>query len=148
MQFYSAFYALYSVCLCFFGKLQGVIAQLDLVLFASSHNKKKPDDNLTNRSKYESINSPRCHALWLPGKEKWVLLQLGSQLKCVERPVWVMFPDYLFLETMLSFTLASHTFSLLISVYFLVSDFSQNFSQFYLGLKHHTLPRFVFAFSH
>ena len=29
------------------------------------------------------------------GKEEWVLVQLGSQCKPVEQPVWPLFPDYL-----------------------------------------------------
>ena len=44
------------------------------------------------------MNSPRCPALWfvyilIPGKEEWVLVYLGSQHKCVERPVRPVFPD-------------------------------------------------------
>ena len=51
------------------------------------------------------MNSPRCPALWfvyilMPGKEEWVLVYLGSQHKCVERPVRPVFPGYLFLMTM------------------------------------------------
>ena len=51
------------------------------------------------------MNSPRCPALWfvyilMSGKEEWVLVQLGSQHKCLEWPVWPVFPDYLFLVTM------------------------------------------------
>ena len=43
-------------------------------------------------------SSPRYPALWfvyilMPGKEEWVLVQLGSQHKCVERPVRPEFPD-------------------------------------------------------
>ena len=57
------------------------------------------------RSKYESINCPRFPPLWfvyilMPGKEERVLLQLGSQHKCVERSVRTVFPGYLFLVTM------------------------------------------------
>ena len=49
---------------------------------------------------YESINIPRCPALWfvyilMPGKEEWVLVYLASQHKCVEWPVRFVFPDYL-----------------------------------------------------
>ena len=52
------------------------------------------------------MSSPCCPALWsvyilMPGKKEWVLVQLGSQHKCVERPVGPVFPDYLFLVTML-----------------------------------------------
>ena len=36
----------------------------------------------------------------MPGKEEWVLVKLGSQRNCVERPVRPVFPDYLFLMTM------------------------------------------------
>ena len=36
----------------------------------------------------------------MPGKEELVLVYLGSQHKCVERPVRPEFPDYLFLMTM------------------------------------------------
>ena len=36
----------------------------------------------------------------MPGKEEWVLEYLGSQHKCVEWPVRPVFPDYLFLVTM------------------------------------------------
>ena len=36
----------------------------------------------------------------MPGKEEWLLVQLGSQHKCIERPVRPEFPDYLFLMTM------------------------------------------------
>ena len=41
-------------------------------------------------------NSPHCSALWfvyiwMPGKEESVLVQLGSQHKCVEQPVQPMF---------------------------------------------------------
>ena len=28
-------------------------------------------------------------------KEEWVLVKLGSQHMCVERPAWSVFPDYL-----------------------------------------------------
>ena len=35
------------------------------------------------------------------GKEEWVLVYLGSQHKCVERPVWPVFPDCPFLVTMI-----------------------------------------------
>ena len=50
--------------------------------------------------------SPRCPALWfvyilMRGNEEWVLVQLGSQHKCVERPIRSEFPDYLFLMTMM-----------------------------------------------
>ena len=46
--------------------------------------RKKAVNNLTERKKYGSINSPRCPSLWfvyilMPGKEEWVLI----------------FPDYL-----------------------------------------------------
>ena len=34
------------------------------------------------------------------GREEWVLVQLGSQHKRVERPVQLEFPDYPFLVTM------------------------------------------------
>ena len=56
---------------------------------------------------YESINSPRCPALWfvcilIIVKEEWVLVQLGSQHKFVERLVRPVFPDYPFLVTMVS----------------------------------------------
>ena len=42
-------------------------------------------------------------ALWfiyilMHGRQEWVLLQLGYQHKCVERPVWPVFPDYLFVS--------------------------------------------------
>ena len=42
----------------------------------------------------------RCPALWfayilMPGKKEWVLVQLGSQQKCVERPVRPVFTDQL-----------------------------------------------------
>ena len=52
------------------------------------------------------MSSPRCPPLWfvyilMPGKEEWVLVLLGSQHKCVERPVRPEFPDYVFLMTML-----------------------------------------------
>ena len=62
--------------------------------------RKKADNNLIKRQKYGSINSPRCPALWFVnilklGKEEWVLVQLGSQQKHVEQPVWPVFPDYL-----------------------------------------------------
>lgn len=41
-----------------------------------------------------------CPVSWfayilLYGKEKWVLVLVGSQNNCVEKPVWPMFPDYL-----------------------------------------------------
>ena len=36
----------------------------------------------------------------MSGKEEWVLVSLGSLHKCVERPVRLVFPDYLFLVTM------------------------------------------------
>ena len=36
----------------------------------------------------------------MPGKEEWVLVWLGSQHKCVEPPVWPVFPGYPFLVTM------------------------------------------------
>ena len=29
------------------------------------------------------------------GREEWVLVQLGSRHKWIERPGWLMFPDYL-----------------------------------------------------
>ena len=29
------------------------------------------------------------------GKEEWVIGKLGSQRKCIERPVWLWFPGYL-----------------------------------------------------
>ena len=29
------------------------------------------------------------------GREEWVLVQLGSRHKCIERPAQLMFPDYL-----------------------------------------------------
>ena len=46
------------------------------------------------------MNSPCCPALMfiyilMPVKEEWVLVQLGSQHKCVERPVRPVFPDFL-----------------------------------------------------
>ena len=37
----------------------------------------------------------------MPGKEEWVLVWLGSQHKCVGRPVRPVFPDYPFLVTMI-----------------------------------------------
>ena len=45
-------------------------------------------------------NSPRWPALWfvyilMHGKEEWVLVQLGSQSKCTERPVRPVFSNYL-----------------------------------------------------
>ena len=41
MEFDSRFCVLYSVSLCFFDKLQTIIAQFDLALFASWHKNEK-----------------------------------------------------------------------------------------------------------
>ena len=95
-NFGSPLRVLYSANLCFFDKLQPIIAQLDPVLFAS-------DNNHMKRSKYGSINSPRCPVPWfvyilMHGREEWVLISLGSEKKCVELPVR---PVFSFLVTML-----------------------------------------------
>ena len=73
---------------------------LILFCFILTEKRKKADKNLIKRYKYGSIKSPRCPALWfvyilMPGKDEWVLAQLSSQHKCVERPVRPVFPDYL-----------------------------------------------------
>ena len=67
--------------------------------------KKKADNSLIKRQKYESKNISRCPAVWLvyilmPSKKEWVLMQLGSQHDCVERPVQpgVSRPSFLFLH--------------------------------------------------
>ena len=46
------------------------------------------------------MNSHWCPDLWvvyilMHGKEEWIVVSLGSQHTCVERPVRSMFPDYL-----------------------------------------------------
>ena len=38
----------------------------------------------------------------MPSKEEWVLIYLDSQHKCIEGTVRPVFPDYLFLVTMLA----------------------------------------------
>ena len=97
----SLFCVLYSVNLRFFDKLQPIIAHFRSCFVCILTEKRKTGfNNLIKRQTYGSINSPRCPALWfvyilMPSKEEWVLAQLGSQHKCVDRPVWPVFPDYL-----------------------------------------------------
>ena len=95
-NFGSPLRVLYSANLCFFDKLQPIIAQLDPVLFAS-------DNNHMKRSKYGSINSPRCPVPWfvyilMHGREEWVLISLGSEKKCVELPVRPVYPNCFFVS--------------------------------------------------
>ena len=79
-EFDSPFCVLYCVSLCFFQKLQPIIAQFDIALFASWHKKEKKLTIILEKGEnIESINSPRCPALWFvyilrPGKEEWVLV--------------------------------------------------------------------------
>ena len=60
----------------------------------------KNDNSHIERLKCRSTNSLNWPALWfayilIHGREEWVLVLLGSQHKCVERPLRPMFPDYL-----------------------------------------------------
>ena len=78
MQFGSPLYAWDSANLCFFDKLQAIVAHVNPVIFAFWQKK----------------------ALWfvyilMHTREEWVLVQLSSQHKRIEWPVQPVFPDYL-----------------------------------------------------
>ena len=61
----------------------------------------------------------------MPGKEEWVLVQLGSQHKCVELPFRPVFPDYLSVscgyDYTKSFGLKFQFFNVLYNFIFVVS---------------------------
>ena len=77
LAFRSVFY---TVLICI-SSTNGNLLYHSLILFCLhlDRKKKKADNNFIRRSKYRSINSPRCPALWfvyilMPGTEEWVLV--------------------------------------------------------------------------